>query len=113
MADKDAYPGLFCGNIPLYWVGSFPGKLSPAIVKELSNLGTGTAAGLRAGATTESAAVGVAIDAFGKTGADAAAIQAFEADVATAFAVAYLVGVIATIILIASVAFAMSKLKGQ
>jgi putative transport protein len=68
------------------------------------NLGTGTAAGLLAGATTESATVGVAIDAFRKTGADAAAIQAFEADVATAFAVAYLVGVIATIIMLSQIA---------
>ena len=68
------------------------------------NLGTGTAAGLLAGATTESATVGVAIDTFRKTGADAAAIRTFEAEVATSFAVAYLVGVVATIVMLSQIA---------
>lgn len=68
------------------------------------NLGAGTASGLLAGATTESATVGVAIDTFRKTGADAAAIRTFEADVATSFAVAYLVGVIATIMMLSQIA---------
>ena len=67
------------------------------------NIGVGTASGLLAGATTESATVGVAIDAFRKTGADAAAIRQFEADIATSFAVAYLVGVIATIVMLSQI----------
>ncbi|WP_373505742.1 aspartate-alanine antiporter [Aestuariivirga sp.] len=68
------------------------------------NLGIGTASGLLAGATTESAAVGVALDTFRKSGADATMVQAFEADVATSFAVAYLAGVIATILMASQIA---------
>lgn len=67
-------------------------------------LDTGTAAGLLAGATTESATVGVAIDSFRKTGVEADVLKVFEADVATAFAVAYLVGVISVIIMLSQVA---------
>ena len=67
-------------------------------------LDVGTAAGLLAGATTESATVGVAIDAFRKTGADQAARTAFEGDIATAFAVCYLVGVISTIVVQSQIA---------
>ena len=68
------------------------------------NLGIGTASGLLAGATTESAAVGVALDTFRNTGANDTMIRAFEADVATSFAVAYLAGVIATIFMTSQIA---------
>ena len=68
------------------------------------NLGIGTASGLLAGATTESAAVGVALDTFRNTGADDTMVRAFEADVATSFAVAYLAGVIATIFMTSQIA---------
>lgn len=74
------------------------------IAAVLFDLNVGTAAGLLAGGVTESATVGVAIDAFRKTGADAVASRVFEAEVATAFAVAYLVGVIATIVMLSQVA---------
>ncbi|WP_052261376.1 aspartate:alanine exchanger family transporter [Ruegeria sp. ANG-S4] len=68
------------------------------LLAPLMGLSVGIAAGLLAGAVTESATLGVAIDAFAKTGADPAAQQIFEAEIATGFAVAYFVGVIATIV---------------
>lgn len=68
-----------------------------ALLAPLMDLSVGVAAGLLAGGVTESATLGVAIDAFAKTGADDAAQQIFEAEIATGFAVAYFVGVIATI----------------
>ena len=67
-------------------------------------LGIGTASGLLAGATTESATVGVALDTFRNGGADEAAMQTFGSDVAAAFAVAYLAGVIATIVMLSQIA---------
>lgn len=68
------------------------------LLAPLMGLSVGIAAGLLAGGVTESATLGVAIDAFAKTGADAASQQIFEAEIATGFAVAYFVGVIATIV---------------
>lgn len=68
-----------------------------AVLAPLMGLSVGIAAGLLAGGVTESATLGVAIDAFAKTGADEAAQQIFDAEIATGFAVAYFVGVIATI----------------
>jgi putative transport protein len=68
------------------------------VFAKVFGFGLGTAAGLLAGATTESATVGVAIDTFRKTGPAADVLTVFEADVATAFAVAYLIGVITTIV---------------
>ncbi len=67
------------------------------LLAPLMGLSVGVAAGLLAGGATESATLGVAIDAFAKTGADEAAQQIFDAEIATGFAVAYFVGVIATI----------------
>lgn len=68
-----------------------------AVLAPLMGLSVGIAAGLLAGGVTESATLGVAIDAFAKTGADEAAQQIFDGEIATGFAVAYFVGVIATI----------------
>jgi len=68
-----------------------------ALLAPLMGLSVGIAAGLLAGGVTESATLGVAIDAFAKAGADEAAQQIFDAEIATGFAVAYFVGVIATI----------------
>ncbi|WP_171212764.1 aspartate:alanine exchanger family transporter [Ruegeria sp. HKCCA5426] len=72
--------------------------LVAVLLAPLMGLSVGVAAGLLAGGATESATLGVAIDAFAKTGADAASQQIFEAEIATGFAVAYFVGVIATIV---------------
>ncbi|WP_170565016.1 aspartate-alanine antiporter [Ruegeria atlantica] len=71
--------------------------VAAALLAPLMGLSVGIAAGLLAGGATESATLGVAIDAFAKTGADEAAQQIFDAEIATGFAVAYFVGVIATI----------------
>ncbi len=68
------------------------------LLSPLMGLSVAKAAGLLAGGVTESATLGVAIDAFEKTGADEAARKTFEAEIATGFAVAYFVGVIATIV---------------
>ncbi|MCC7284238.1 MAG: aspartate-alanine antiporter [Acetobacteraceae bacterium] len=76
---------------------------------KLLGLDVGIAAGMLAGAATESATVGVAIDTFRRIGAAPEAIRTFEANVATAFAVCYLVGVIATIIMLSQVAPRMLK----
>ncbi|WP_143748806.1 aspartate-alanine antiporter [Mesorhizobium sophorae] len=54
----------------------------------------GTAAGLMAGALTESATVGTAGDAIRRMGQSPEQISILTANVATAFAVAYLVGII-------------------
>lgn len=57
-------------------------------IAPLLDLELGIAAGLLAGAATELATVGVAIDAFHKTGPTPEAVSAFEAEIATDFAVA-------------------------
>ncbi|WP_170464051.1 aspartate-alanine antiporter [Ruegeria arenilitoris] len=71
--------------------------LVAVLLAPLMGLSVGIAAGLLAGGATESATLGVAIDAFAKTGADETAQEIFDAEIATGFAVAYFVGVIATI----------------
>ncbi len=71
--------------------------IAAVLLAPLMKLSVGVAAGLLAGGVTESATLGVAIDAFAKTGTDPGAQQVFEAEIATGFAVAYFVGVIATI----------------
>ncbi|MEM8631666.1 MAG: TrkA C-terminal domain-containing protein [Pseudomonadota bacterium] len=68
-----------------------------AVLAPLMGLSVGIAAGLLAGGATESATLGVAIDAYAKTVSDPAAQKLFDAEIATGFAVAYFVGVIATI----------------
>jgi putative transport protein len=60
----------------------------------LFHFDAGTAAGLAAGALTESATVGTATDAIRRLGRSAELTSALAANVASAFAVAYLVGVI-------------------
>lgn len=57
----------------------------------------GTAAGLMAGATTESATVGTATDAINRLGLDDAAKHALLSNVAVAFAVTYFLGVLMTV----------------
>ncbi|WP_425081558.1 aspartate:alanine exchanger family transporter [Ruegeria arenilitoris] len=71
--------------------------LVAVLLAPIMGLSVGIAAGLLAGGVTESATLGVAIDAFAKAGADEAAQAIFDGEIATGFAVAYFVGVIATI----------------
>lgn len=71
------------------------------------NLDTGTAAGILAGAATESAVVGTAQDAISKlSGTTPAHIQELSNHVATAYSVCYLFGLI-TIVLLTSQIFPM------
>ena len=60
----------------------------------------GTAGGLLAGSTTESAAVGTATDAINRLPLGAAEKQSFISNVAVAFAVTYFLGVITTVTLL-------------
>jgi len=60
----------------------------------------GTAGGLLAGSTTESAAVGTATDAINRLPLEAATKQSFISNVAVAFAVTYFLGVITTVTLL-------------
>jgi putative transport protein len=64
----------------------------------------GTAAGLVAGALTESAAVGTAGDAIARLALEPAARDALAANVAVAFAVTYLVGLLTAVWLLARLA---------
>ena len=57
----------------------------------------GTAAGLIAGALTESAAVGTGTDALNRLGIDAGARKELSSNLAVAFAVTYFLGVITTV----------------
>ncbi|WP_331693672.1 aspartate-alanine antiporter [Pandoraea sputorum] len=66
-------------------------------VKFLS-LDPGTAGGLAAGAATESAMVGTAIEALGRLGLDPEAFKAWQANVVTAYTLTYVFGLI-TIVL--------------
>lgn len=63
----------------------------------------GTAAGLMAGATTESATVGTATDAIGRLALDQAAKQALLSNLAVAFAVTYFLGVLCTVAFVSRV----------
>jgi putative transport protein len=63
----------------------------------------GTAAGLVAGALTESATVGTAGDAIRRLGLDAAATQRHTSNVTVAFAVTYFLGVITTMFVLSRV----------
>ncbi|MGJ7510826.1 aspartate-alanine antiporter [Variovorax sp. GT1P44] len=59
----------------------------------------GTAAGLMAGAATESAVVGTATDAISKLALPAAGIQQLQANVVTAYSITYVFGLIAIVVL--------------
>src|SRR3984957_6789941 len=67
----------------------------------LLHLDQGTAAGLLAGAATESAVVGTASEAIGKLGLPAAEIARLQANIVTAYSVSYLFGLV-TIVLFTS-----------
>ncbi|CAM2154774.1 putative transport protein [Pararobbsia alpina] len=71
------------------------------IVVVIMHLDAGTAAGLLAGAATESAVIGTATEAIGKLGIPDADISHMQANVVTAYSVSYLFGLI-TIVLFTS-----------
>jgi putative transport protein len=64
----------------------------------------GTAGGLMAGATSESAAVGTASDAIGRLGLDPPTTQKYISNVAVGFAVTYFLGVLFTVTFLSRVA---------
>ncbi|WP_281080722.1 aspartate-alanine antiporter [Variovorax paradoxus] len=64
----------------------------------LLSLDQGTAAGLMAGAATESAVVGTATDAISKLGLPAADMQQLQANVVTAYSITYVFGLIAIVV---------------
>lgn len=67
-------------------------------------LDAGTAAGMMAGAATESAVVGTATDAISKLALPAAEIQQLQANVVTAYSITYIFGLI-TIVIVTSQIF--------
>ncbi|MEZ2296218.1 aspartate-alanine antiporter [Variovorax sp. RCC_210] len=67
------------------------------------SLDQGTAAGLMAGAATESAVVGTATDAISKLALPAADIQQLQANVVTAYSITYVFGLIAIVIVTSQV----------
>jgi putative transport protein len=69
----------------------------------LAHYDPGTAGGLLAGATTESATVGTATDAINRLTLDAAAKHVLLANLAVAFAVTYFLGVLTTVTFVARV----------
>lgn len=74
------------------------------VATKLMNLDAGTAAGLMAGAATESAVVGTATDAISKLALPAAEIQQLQANVVTAYSITYIFGLI-TIVIVTSQIF--------
>jgi AspT/YidE/YbjL antiporter-like protein len=67
------------------------------------SLDQGTAAGLMAGAATESAVVGTATDAISKLALPAADIRQLQANVVTAYSITYVFGLIAIVIVTSQV----------
>ena len=74
------------------------------VATKVMNLDAGTAAGLMAGAATESAVVGTATDAISKMALPAAEIQQLQANVVTAYSITYIFGLI-TIVIVTSQIF--------
>ena len=64
------------------------------VATKVMNLDAGTAAGLMAGAATESAVVGTATDAISKMALPAAEIQQLQANVVTAYSITYILSLI-------------------
>ncbi|MEU5695788.1 aspartate-alanine antiporter [Actinosynnema sp. NPDC020468] len=74
------------------------------------DLDVGTAAGILAGAATESAVVGTSTEAIGKLGLDSAAAAALQGNVATAYTVCYLFGLITIVLFTSGLAPAFLKI---
>ncbi|MFY2082108.1 aspartate-alanine antiporter, partial [Achromobacter xylosoxidans] len=74
-------------------------------------LDAGTAAGLAAGAATESAVVGTAAEALKHLGLADADVQRMEANIATAYTLTYLVGLISIVFFTSQVAPALLRIN--
>ncbi|MCR2134561.1 aspartate-alanine antiporter, partial [Salmonella enterica] len=74
-------------------------------------LDAGTAAGLAAGAATESAVVGTAAEALKHLGLADAEVQRMEANIATAYTLTYLVGLISIVFFTSQVAPALLRIN--
>ncbi|WP_445658472.1 aspartate-alanine antiporter [Achromobacter sp. NCFB-sbj8-Ac1-l] len=77
----------------------------------LFGLDAGTAAGLAAGAATESAVVGTAAEALKHLGLPDADVQRMEANIATAYTLTYLVGLISIVFFTSQVAPALLRIN--
>lgn len=77
----------------------------------LFDLDAGTAAGLAAGAATESAVVGTAAEALKHLGLPDAEVQRMEANIATAYTLTYLVGLISIVFFTSQVAPALLRIN--
>ncbi|CAB3672462.1 aspartate-alanine antiporter [Achromobacter pestifer] len=77
----------------------------------LFGLDAGTAAGLAAGAATESAVVGTAAEALKHLGLADAEVQRMEANIATAYTLTYLVGLISIVFFTSQVAPALLRIN--
>lgn len=77
----------------------------------LFGLDAGTAAGLAAGAATESAVVGTAAEALKHLGLPDAEVQHMEANIATAYTLTYLVGLISIVFFTSQVAPALLRIN--
>ncbi|WP_158901289.1 aspartate-alanine antiporter [Burkholderia sp. L27(2015)] len=73
-------------------------------VTSLLKLDRGTAAGLLAGAATESAVIGTASEAIGKLGLPVAEIARLQANIVTAYSVSYLFGLVTIVLFTSQVA---------
>ena len=74
------------------------------VMARMFSYDAGSAAGLLAGGTTESATVGTATDAINRLPIDAAAKEQMISNIAMAFAVTYFLGVITTLTLLSRLA---------
>ncbi|MFT4510437.1 aspartate-alanine antiporter [Caballeronia sp. 15711] len=77
----------------------------------LFKLDRGTAAGLLAGAATESAVVGTASEAIGKLGLPAAEIARLQANIVTAYSVSYLFGLVTIVLFTSQIAPLMLRVN--
>ena len=77
----------------------------------LFKLDRGTAAGLLAGAATESAVVGTASEAIGKLALPAAEIARLQANIVTAYSVSYLFGLVTIVLFTSQIAPLMLRVN--
>lgn len=83
------------------------------VATRLLALDAGTAAGLAAGAATESAVVGTAAEALRRLGADAGEVARMESNIATAYTLTYLVGLVSIVFFTSQVAPALLRINLQ
>jgi putative transport protein len=89
-------------SLTVLWVFSALGLTY--LAARIFGFDVGTAGGLMAGSTSESAAVGTASDAIARLGFDDATTQRYVANVAVAFAVTYFLGVLIVVTFLSRIA---------